>query len=420
MAKGRVRAVRWQVGFVAFLVYILAIVTYTLPVADVAMAVAIISLLFDLRSIRIPGFLLIFAGFLLWALLGYLGSSYPEQVGETLILGGKLWLIAFVAVNVLRTPSQLRVFLVFFILCFATYPARGAIFNYVGGYTMVGRAIWNYIYSNPNDLAALTFFPLAIAVALWTSEGRGWFKMGAMASLVVLPLLILSTQSRGAFIALALVGLFLLLRQRRRGKAIAAVAGLGILALFVVPEGAWERFSGLRALTSVETIAEADPERSAESRFNIWKVSAEMVTEHPLSGVGLGAFDDAYAVYARSRPDAPQGRKDAHSTYISVAASTGLPGLAIFVSLLALVLTRVNRSRRRLMADAPRAAGILWYLQMGLIAYLLAGIFGSFALLSFLYLHLAVLWAAAEIFTREQARFSKRKLLPNLSWVGEG
>src|SRR5206468_8596566 len=104
-----------------------------------------------------------------------------------------------------RTRPQLRFFCVFWLGCFALYPLRGAFFNYfLYQSKLFGRAIWNYIYSNPNDLAALAILQLAMVAALLSLERRGWAKWAGQVGVVLVPLLILMTQSRGAFIALAL------------------------------------------------------------------------------------------------------------------------------------------------------------------------------------------------------------------------
>ena len=51
---------------------------------------------------------------------------------------------------------------------------------------------------------------------------------------------------------------------------------------------------------------------------------------------------------------------------------------------------------------------------MGLYAYLLAALFGSFSLLSFLYLHMALIWVAGQVAMnqmREEARREKAGVL---------
>jgi len=100
-------------------------------------------------------------------------------------------------------------------------------------------------------------------------------------------------------------------------------------------------------------------------------------------------------------PDAALGFRDTHSTYLNVAAETGIPGLLLFLSTIGVVAVASERTRR-LARGSPRAQQLL-ALEIGLLAFMLAGVFGSFAKLSFLYMQLAIMWAVTDITKREIA-----------------
>jgi putative inorganic carbon (hco3(-)) transporter len=400
--RAKLNGVTWSMAFVGLLGYTVATVTYALPIGEASMAFALLGIILSWRSIRLPTFLVLFAIFIAWSMVGYSFSLYPEAVRDSVGTAVRIWLIAFVAVNAIRTPAQLRFYLIFVLACFAMYPARGAIFNYIGGYTVWGRALWNQAFGNPNDLAALTFLPLAIAAGLFATEKNRLFRYGALASLVVLPVLILMTQSRGAFIALAIIALVVFVGHRRKARLLIGAAGLALVTFVTVPDSAWDRFAGISSLTRIDTVDEADPEGSARDRLNIWRVAGLIIRDHKAFGVGFGSYPDAHAHYAPAVPEAPQGRRDAHNTYLTVLATTGVPGLLLFLGVLGSSLAKAERTRRRINSRAPGYALLLGWLQAGLIAYLLTGIFGSFAMLSFLYLHLALLSATAAVATADQ------------------
>ena len=153
--------------------------------------------------IRFPPFLALFCAFLGWVALGTLQSRYPEAVSGQVLDMAKLGLILFAGANALQTRSQVRFFMIFWLGCYALYPLRGTYFNYFGGYTVFGRALWNYIYGNPNDLAALTLLQLSMAVGLLVTEPKGWFKRASFVGVFMLVLLVFMTQSRGGFLGLA-------------------------------------------------------------------------------------------------------------------------------------------------------------------------------------------------------------------------
>lgn len=395
----------WSISLVGVLAYICAAVTYRLPVATPAMILAVIGLFFE-RRITVPFFILLFALFVVWAGFSYTASLDQAMTMDQTTVLAKILLISFIIANVTRTSWRMRVFMIFFLACFALYPARGTLVNYfIVRYTIFGRALWNYIYSNPNDLAALTFFPLSLSAAVALTEPKGWIRRAAITGTALLPLIILVTQSRGALIGLVSSGLifFMVHSRGRRLKSLLALGAAGIVLLPFVPRSAWERFELMKNLTSTTTIAEADPEGSAEARYNIWRVAGTIIKENPVTGIGLGVYARAHAMYAPrvGVPVTALGFRDTHSTYLNVAAETGIPGALIFLSMVGVVAVSCERTRRRA-RGTPRAEQLL-ALELGLLAFMLAGVFGSFAKLSFLYIQLAVMWAVADITKRELA-----------------
>jgi probable O-glycosylation ligase (exosortase A-associated) len=393
---GAVLAVEWTPLYVGFLVYLFAMITFVLP-GNVGMVMALLALPFQRDRLRLPALLWIFGAYLAWSAVGQMRSAYPELVAERLVDYGKLWLIALVAVNALRTRAQIRFFLVFALVSFALFPARGAIINYLGGYTVWGRALWNHIYANPNDLAALTLLQLAGASALLATDRARWIRLGALASVLVLSVLVLMTQSRGALIALVVFAGLALASQRRRPGALLLMGAVVAAAAVFAPAGVWQRASGLVHLTSTETLAEADEEGSARQRFVIWTVAASIIRDQPVTGVGLGAYPEAHERYAASEGVAwvAGGKRDTHSTFLNVAAETGYPGLLLFLGMLGAVVYAAERARRAVRRVDRAAADRIWLLEAGLMAYLAAGVFGSFAHLSHLYLFLALLTVVA-------------------------
>jgi probable O-glycosylation ligase (exosortase A-associated) len=396
--------VQWSLLIIGFLGYIWAMTTYSLPIGEASMAAALVGLLLERGgTIRVPAFLALFGAWVVWGALGYLGSPYPSAVMDTLDNLWRVWMIALVCVNVLRTRERFRFFLFFFLGAYALYPVRGTLFNYVGGYRTFGRALWNYTFSNPNDLAAVTLLMLSLCAAIYIREPKGWPKLAALSGLFMLPAVILLTQSRGAFIALAVFGLFLIAGQKRKARAIVAVVAVAAVAAMFAPSSLWVRIGGLANVTDTQNLQTVDKEGSAEQRFEIWKVAGKIIREHPVSGIGVGAYPAAHTQYATGSEFNPtaRGARDTHSTYLNVLAETGAVGLVLFVMMLGAVLSLAERIRRRSHDLLPASSQQILFLEIGLVGYLMAGIFGSFAKISFLYIHMAILWAAVELTRRE-------------------
>jgi putative inorganic carbon (HCO3(-)) transporter len=343
--------------------------------------------------------------FLLWTLMSALFAIEPDMAWPALIERLKALVIFFVVVNVLRTPQQLRFYVLLILVAFAIYPARGTLIGYVRGNTLFGRAIWNQIYANPNYLGALTLLMLGSALSIATVKTQNKRVRQAAAALVLITLLIiLLTQSRGVFLGL-LVGFGppLLARLRKRPSGMAPVFAILAVIAVLVPAASWHRLESITQLS--ETIAAADKQgripvggslfdrvasASAVQRFEVLKTGLHIAASHPFLGVGIGCYNEANARYA------PQlGERDAHNTYVRLAAEMGFPGLLLWLGLVGSVLAQVRRRRARLEAD-DRTIQILW-IEKAVIGFLVAGFFASSADLTMFYLFLGILWAASNM-----------------------
>jgi O-antigen ligase len=411
--------VQWTLPLVCLLVYIFVVTTYQIPIATAAAIGSLLSLPV-LGRLRVPGPLLIFALYLAWTGFGYTQSLFPSRTAESWQDLGKAWLIMLVAINALQTKRHVTLVSVFFLGCFALFPVRGTYFNYfIYRETINGRVAWNFIYDNANDLAAFTLVPITLCMGICaTRVKRDWIWWSAAAGLFLLPLMVFLTQSRGGIIALSILIITVLLRQRRRARSFAILLGAAGLIAIVAPKSVWTRLSGLKNAADPGTLVEVDPEGSAEQRYEIWKVGMRISQDYPLTGVGLGVYPYVHARYAEMpifKPTA-RGLRDTHSTYINVLAETGLPGLLIFLALLISSFMHADRIRRRIRLSHPREAQQLLYLELGIGCFLIAGIFGTYAHLGFLYLYLALLYAMAET-SMEQAAVS-RPVSPRASMRG--
>jgi O-antigen ligase len=400
------RGVQWTLTFVGFLGYIFSITTYRFQIGDVSIVVALIGLLTMKEPVRVPGLLKGLGVFLLWAMMGYALSNFPALVYPKLDAMVRLWLIALVAANALRTRQQLRFFLVFWLACFAFYPVRGALFNYyLYGEKLAGRAIWNYVFNNPNDLAAFCILQLSMAFGVNAFEAKGPVRLSARLGLAVLPLLILLTKSRGAFIVFAVFLLFALWGQRKRGRAIGITLVVASTLIFVAPENVLDRVFALKKIEETGNVGAADEEGSAAQRYEIWRVARAIIREHPVAGVGLGAYPAEHQLMARRPQFNPTalGRRDTHSTYLNVTAETGFIGLILWASTYLSVLIAIDANRRKLKKVRPLTAQTVYAMEVGLVGFFIAAIFGSLAHVSFLVLHTLTMWCLVEMMKREVA-----------------
>ena len=74
-------------------------------------------------------------------------------------------------------------------------------------------------------------------------------------------------------------------------------------------------------------------------RGNLWMVSAKIIKENPLLGVGLGGYQDTMS---REIYNATGGKpRQAHNLYLAIATENGIIGLIVFLILVFSIMTKL-------------------------------------------------------------------------------
>jgi len=165
----------------------------------------------------------------------------------------------------------------------------------------------------------------------------------ALVSLAVVTVGLVFTASRGAWVALlgalALAALWLLAdrfsrgSRTRQGYILAAWLGLALLVVLAV---AIARPGAIAALLN------ALPGPSAVgARTELWRNGLTLVSDYPLSGLGLDGFMMAYSTYVMLLHVGFASH--AHNLYLDLAIEQGLPALCLFLSMCALFWRRFWR-----------------------------------------------------------------------------
>ena len=393
----------WPLTVVGLYVFTFAVVTFRLPIAEIGIAIAVIGLFIQPEPIRVPPLVWIYAAFVLWSFVASFASQFPEVAHQQVLERVKQAVILLVVVNALQSARQVRAYLVFFLACFVLFPVRGALVNYAGGYTTFGRALWNFIYSNPNDLAALCLIALGPGLAIALSKAvRGAVPVSAAIGSALLVIVILLTQSRGVFLGLVssmgLAAAWAIFKGKSR--VFYLIVGALIIGA-VMPSSLWDRLGGIGRLTSTSTIASADPEGSAGQRWQIQKTAWKIFADHPVVGVGLGVYPYFNGLYS---PEL--GRRDTHNTYLNLAAEVGLPGLLAWCAFFVPVLLRARRVR----VAAHVSDGSLQqvWIERALVGFLVAAIFGTYSALTIPALMLGTLWCSTDLLAQTSQNVSMR------------
>jgi O-antigen ligase len=129
---------------------------------------------------------------------------------------------------------------------------------------------------------------------------------------------IMMSDSRGGMLGIVLTGVAVLILTPKNPRTVFAFIVIGLLVLRFTGPAVMERFSTAFA-------DEEERDDSAASRIYLWQDCHDLIKKRPILGVGPHHWR---AQYAESY-GWPAG-KSAHSTWLEIAAETGIPG-ALFL-----------------------------------------------------------------------------------------
>ena len=241
--------------------------------------------------------------------------------------------------------------------------AMGLVFAVVGFYQYETRDI----FQNPKLINANSYAPLfRVNSVFWDPSIYGRFLVLAM-----LPSLVLLVRRRLGRIAVAVcaalavmwLGLLISYSQSSFGALLVVVAGAAfaywrwralivIAAAAAVLAGIAVAQPQVRARLQHRTIHSLD--QATSGRASLVAGGIRIARAHPVRGVGVGGFRKAYAKAHHYKGKEPK-KAASHNTAVTVAAETGLPGLALFVWLLVAAFRLTFRRRG---GTLPLVAGL--------------------------------------------------------------
>jgi putative inorganic carbon (HCO3(-)) transporter len=276
------------------------------------------------------------------------------------------WLRSFVVLLLIAVPVLALVALLGTQLSDSKFPLIDALYDWIPSAI---SPFWRPTGLGPNSVAGGLVMLLPLTVGFALGARRRWLRIAcALASLFAGSVLVL-TQSRGALVGLVLALLVIFIVWNRWFLlAIPAMILGGLVALAFLGT---ERL-GQFILSGIATSAVA----SLEGRLEIWTRTLFMIRDFPITGVGLGMFDQIMDLLYPLRSVVPQTEVfHPHNLLLSQAVSSGLPGLVGFLALILLLFVMAAQAIRRSQGQEgwPLAVGLLG----GLVAFVAHGMFDS-------------------------------------------
>jgi O-antigen ligase len=207
---------------------------------------------------------------------------------------------------------------------------------------------------NPNDLA-LFMFGVAVVAAIVATFGTTHWPSRLLLGLVVLAagVAVLASNSRGAFLSVPLVLVYLFAAGARRQVTIAIVA-VGLAAIFVIPTLPVAR-SATRGISDSLTAIVTGSDTSARDRQAVWQERLD-AAGNPVIGSGYGTYGGASAF----TDDALRNRQQllrsltVDNSWLKMLLESGIVGVLLMGAVLVAWIVNTARAARspRLKATA--------------------------------------------------------------------
>lgn len=274
--------------------------------------------------------------------------------------------IFIVIVNVVRTRARLRG-LILVALVSGIWLSVKAINDFrmglatVEGYRAGGSG--SGIFGNTNDMAlhVLTLLPVAIALMFGARSLTRKLVFGACSALMLAAIVL--SYSRGAFLGLIVVLVFMAMRlgPRHRFGIVFAILVLACAALLLAPDNYGGRLLSI-------FVPSLDQSGSADARRGELFRSLYIALRHPLLGIGMGNYQNEMSYTGHV----------AHNAYTQVAAEMGATALVCYTLFIVTPLRRLGQVARE--TFETRGSSDFYYLSVGLQASLLGYLVASFFL----------------------------------------
>ncbi|HQO17498.1 MAG TPA: putative O-glycosylation ligase, exosortase A system-associated [Methylotenera sp.] len=378
------------------------------PLAALAAGAALISLLVTRDKLRIawsPAIVVLFL-FVFWMCLTTIFALDPATSWNQLSKVLKIQLMTAIALLALQKKRHIDLFILVNVLSIGYFGLKGGIFTILtgGGYRVWGPE--DSFISDNNALAVAIIVCIPLINYLRTIYTNRWAKLGLMLLMILCAVSALGSQSRGALIAITLMGLIYWYRSRRKLFSGIAISILAIILISFMPSS-WEQRMG--------TISTYEQDGSAVSRLIAWRFCFNLANDRFFGG-GFEIYNwPTYWLYA---PEGAYKPFAAHSIYFSVLGEHGYVGL-IFFLLIWFFAFRIGSQIRK---NTKSRKDLLWLhflagmCQVSLVGYLAGGTFLSLAYFDLPYNILIVLVAYQRwLKTESSQEIASKDVLPSVN-----
>lgn len=352
----------------------------SMHVERVAAGMVIVSVVMERRqagrALRLWGHPLLTAMYVFLGVLvaSFFTSIWPGRTAETVIGFGRTMAYCLLIINVIPTSRRLTLLMRFFMLLHA-YVAASTIRGYYSGQIMFAQGIERAVGltsfgGDPNNLAATLVAVLPFMILGIRIEKRWQWRAAWAGSIVMCVWTVVLTGSRSGFLGLMCLSVLVWLMSAHKVRNVLAALLLAVCVWSIMPQQYRTRYL---------TIQSKQLDASSLGRIEAWNAGWRMYVEHPILGVGAGAFGLGHAQHTDTDNIHHRNWLQAHSLYFQLIAELGTLGILCFGFFILTVLRWCGRLMRRfpLLPRTDDYRGVVTRAALiAIIGLLMSGIFG--------------------------------------------
>jgi putative inorganic carbon (HCO3(-)) transporter len=280
----------------------------------------------------------------------------------------KIMLMTFVCLAVVKSRRDVQRLIWILAISLGYYGVKGGIFTLRSG---ASDKVWGpegtFIAGN-NEIALALVMVIPLMYYLHQDASNRWVRRGLMGSMLLSALASLGSYSRGAFLAIAAMSLFMWLKSRKKMTVGFLLILTAPILLAFMPEQ-WNN--------RMNTINDYQSDGSAQGRINAWYMAYNLARDRFFGG-GFEIYNSpTFATYAPN----PLDVHAAHSNYFQILGEHGFVGLGLYLLLGILTwrcATWIIRNTRQ-HESLHWAAALSRMIQTSLIGFFVGGAFLSLA-----------------------------------------
>lgn len=371
----------------------------TMPFAAIVAVVTMLAMLFSKERKKIPWEreTVVLLVFVIWMFITTLGAIYSDLAWVQFDKVIRIQLMIFIAMMLITTPERVKWLVWVVALSIAFYGVKGGIFTILHGGVYRVQGPPNTFIGGNNELGLAMAMTVPLLYFLARGASRRWVRPIVYTIMVLTAIAAIGTQSRGALLGMAVMGVMFWLKSRQKFMTLILGALAVLIIVQIMPPEWYERMN---------TIQTYDQDKSALGRINAWWVAWNVASDRILGG-GFEMFRlPTFRLYA---PD-PWDVHDVHSVYFEVLGEHGFIGLFLFLTLAFLTWRSAQGVKRAVKSVPDRAwmADLAAMVQVSMVAYFTAGAFLGMAYFDYYY-NLVLIVIVMKAMLRREGLFPARR-----------